>query len=185
MQNMLVRSGARQRFTDDYIRVSAGDRVLDVGCGPADILETLPDVEYWGVDHSAHYIEVAQRRFGTKGRFAVMDAAALSGIRDAYYDIVLAIGLLHHLDDEEAKRFLDLCRGLLAPGKRLLTMDPAYTENRGTIERFLMERDRGRNIRAPEGYSALAETCFSSVTTHIRTDFLRLPYTHVILECQC
>ena len=34
----------------------------------------------------------------------------------AQYDLVLAIGVLHHLDDEQAEEFLNLARSALKPG---------------------------------------------------------------------
>jgi ubiquinone/menaquinone biosynthesis C-methylase UbiE len=38
-------------YVRQYIRPNTGDRILDIGCGPADILALLPkDVSYVGYD---------------------------------------------------------------------------------------------------------------------------------------
>ena len=38
------------------------DAVLDVGCGPADVLRYLPEVDYVGIDRSSTYVPEASRR---------------------------------------------------------------------------------------------------------------------------
>jgi SAM-dependent methyltransferase len=52
-----------------HIRPVAGQSVLDIGCGPAEIVKFLPDVRYYGVDRSASYIARARRAFGTRATF--------------------------------------------------------------------------------------------------------------------
>jgi SAM-dependent methyltransferase len=47
----------------DYIRPLAGDRVLDIGCGPGTMAPYLPGSDYVGFDASAEYIDRAQHRF--------------------------------------------------------------------------------------------------------------------------
>jgi len=59
---------ARKVYVNDYFKVSAGDRILDIGCGPADILHYLPaGVEYTGFDMSQRYIDDAGKEFGSRG----------------------------------------------------------------------------------------------------------------------
>src|SRR3546814_20298394 len=59
----------RQKFVAEFVRPSEGMSVLDVGCGPADILAYLPELTYYGFDVSASYIAQAQRKFGRSGKF--------------------------------------------------------------------------------------------------------------------
>jgi cyclopropane fatty-acyl-phospholipid synthase-like methyltransferase len=61
----------RQLYVQRHIRPRAGDRVLDIGCGAADILNALPTVDYHGFELSADYIESARKRFGPRGHFHV------------------------------------------------------------------------------------------------------------------
>jgi hypothetical protein len=44
-------------------------------------------------------------------------------------------------------------------------------------------RDRGQFIRDEQGYVALASQVFGSVRATIHDKLLRIPYTHIILEC--
>jgi hypothetical protein len=51
------------------------------------------------------------------------------------------------------------------------------------MARFLISKDRGQNIRSPEGYQSLARPFFKEQITEIKNDLLRIPYTHFIMEC--
>src|SRR5260221_13614944 len=86
----------RRLYIEHYVRPRAGDRVLDIGCGPADILESLPAVEYHGFDLSAVYIEAARKRFGTRGQFHVEMVNAELVKKYRHFDLGLAKGVLHH-----------------------------------------------------------------------------------------
>ena len=47
----------------DYIRPTADDRILDIGCGPGTMVPYLQCAEYVGLDASEEYIDRARRRF--------------------------------------------------------------------------------------------------------------------------
>ncbi|MGA7757948.1 MAG: hypothetical protein WCA57_08880, partial [Ilumatobacteraceae bacterium] len=47
----------RETLAAEVLDVSEGDRILDVGCGTADILDHLPDVDYLGFDSSDRYVD--------------------------------------------------------------------------------------------------------------------------------
>jgi hypothetical protein len=50
LQKILSRSDTGQSVIDRYVQPRARDRIVDIGCGPADILEHLPDVHYFGIE---------------------------------------------------------------------------------------------------------------------------------------
>jgi SAM-dependent methyltransferase len=175
----------RSTLVRDYIRPN-GDRprVLDLGCGPGELLEYLPaDVRYVGIDISPAYIARAQSRLGVLGQFRVGDVTAIAGdLRD--FDVVVAFGVAHHLDDGQARHLFQGASQALRPEGRAIIVDPTHTPNQGRAARAVIGRDRGQHIREPEGYAALAGEAFSEVATHIRDDLLRIPYTHCVLECR-
>ena len=77
-------------------RISPGLRVLEVGCGPGDLLAALEPSEGLGVDISPGMVELARRRHPTL-RFEVADAHSL-GV-DGPFDVIVCHDLLAHLDD--------------------------------------------------------------------------------------
>ena len=174
----------RRLYIQGYIRPKEGDRILDIGCGPADILESLPTVEYHGFDLSAKYIEAAQKKFGSRAHFHVEAVNRELIKRYSGFDLVLATGVLHHLSDAEALDLFQVARTALKPGGRLVTLDGCFVPGQSAIARQILRHDRGQHVRDKNGYLRLARQVFSDVTPVIKTDLLRIPYTHLILECR-
>jgi SAM-dependent methyltransferase len=175
---------SRRLMVQRHIRPRPGDRILDIGCGPADILDVLPPVEYHGFDLSADYIASARKRFGPRGHFYVEAVNAELVKKYAGFDLVLANGVLHHLTDAEALDLFQVAKAGLKPGGKLVTLDGCFVEGQSPVARKLLKEDRGRYVRNQAGYVALARQVFSEVTSHVTTDLLRIPYTHIILECR-
>jgi SAM-dependent methyltransferase len=160
------------------------DRILDVGCGTADDLAYMPtDVSYVGFDLSARYIEAAEARWGDRGTFFQAEVSP-SLLADQEFDVVVAHGVIHHLNDREALDLLKLAHTVLRPGGRLITKDPVLIEPQHPIARFLAKRDRGGHVRETSGYVQLAKQIFTSVSIDIRDDLLRLPYNHAVMVLQ-
>lgn len=181
-QSLLGAHAVRSALVSRYVRPEAGMKVLDIGCGPAEILAYLPPVAYWGFDISPSYIAQAQARFGDRGHFHCKELSAGDLPQLPPFDVVLAIGLLHHLDDETALSLLELARRALKPGGRLVTLDPCLHAGQNPIARFLISRDRGQNVRTLEGYTQLASRVFVRPRVDLRHKS-GIPYTHCIMEC--
>lgn len=184
-RDMLGGRRAFRHFVDAYIRPFPGMRILDLGCGPASLLDHLPEsVAYLGVDINEKYVVSARQKYGSRASFqcSAMEDAATEALRD--FDLVLGMGFLHHLDQEPAERFFALAARALKPGGRCLTVDSCLVPGQHPVARLLIALDRGRNPRTAEGFTALARTAFPVVEHSIRHDLLRLPYTHIIMECR-
>lgn len=175
---------ARDIYVKDYIRPQKGDRILDIGCGPADILEHLPDdVYYTGFDMSRDYIDAARERFGPRGVFLCkLLSPEVLGQMDLF-DLVIAVGVLHHLDDANAAKLFELAQKALKPGGRLITIDPVFLAGQPWLEHFLVSKDRGNYVRYDEEYRQLIPPGFQDVKTSIRQGMLRMPYSLMFMEC--
>lgn len=183
LQRLMGASEVRRQLVDEFIRPHSGCRILDVGCGTAEILEFLPrDIEYWGYDISPDYIRAAKDRYGGRGHFnfGPLNEDAIASLPK--FNIVLALGALHHLDDEEARRFFVLAHEALHPGGRVITIDPCLASGQNPIARYLIKKDRGQNVRESSAYALLARGVFSDVRGSLRHRHW-IPYTHWIMEC--
>jgi len=173
----------RSILVKEYIRPKEGDYILDLGCGPGDLVAYLPPVEYLGIDASDKYIQAARRRFAGKATFFCEQISTTTLKKTAYFDIVLALGLLHHLNDEEARQLFQVAMAALKPTGRLITLDGVFVENQSAMARWIISKDRGQYVRSKEDYLHLAAQVFPKISVNIRHDLLQIPYTHIILEC--
>lgn len=184
LQNLLGARAARVRIIDELLRLEPGQTLLDVGCGTGAILDALDHrVNYIGIDLSDRYIATACRIYGDRGTFICGDVAAQNFSRLPPIDVAMAIGLLHHLDDDLAITMLRALRDKLPAHGRLVTVDPCYTPDQSRLARWTVSRDRGQNVRTPEGYRALAMHAFRNIDVRACNDLSRVPYTHAFLEC--
>jgi hypothetical protein len=65
----------------------------------------------------------------------------------------------------------------------MITNDGCYMPKQSAAKRYLLSRDRGEFVRTQAEYEALAHSWFQNVQSNIREDVLRIPYTHLIMEC--
>lgn len=184
MFRRLIGGNARTTYLRDHIQPEPGMRVLDLGCGPADILDDLPAVEYVGIDISPEYIQAARDRFGKRGMFRCEDLTQTVLDEPASFDLVLAAGVLHHLPDDQARNLLHLAAGALRATGRLVLLDGCFVPEQKFLARFLVSMDRGRFVRRPEAYRALAVDFFGDVQSVVRHDLLRVAYTLHIMICR-
>jgi SAM-dependent methyltransferase len=179
---------ARHRvFVEKYIRPTSGMRVLDVGCGPGDMLSLMPDTDYVGFDMNPRYIERAQRRFAGQAEFHCSDVTE-AGVGDRTFDVVTAHALIHHLDDAQADALLALAASVLADGGRFLAADPTE-ESAPRLARWLVRNDRGRAVRSSDEYAELARRWFDDVSPSregrpIVPGLKATTYPMVMLECR-
>jgi cyclopropane fatty-acyl-phospholipid synthase-like methyltransferase len=179
----LVGGGTRDRtLVREYICPKAGDRILDIGCGPGSIVPYMLNTEYLGFDASSEYIDHARRRF-PRMRFVHERVSRFTISELGAFDIVLALGIVHHLDDAEAVSLFRIAHDALKPGARLITVDGVWTTDQSPIAKYLLSRDRGRFVRTADAYQKLASGVFTRIQSNIRHNLLRIPYSHIILEC--
>ena len=182
-KRVIASEEGRRAWVDRHVRARPGDRVLDIGCGFGDIVEVLPEVDYRGFDQSAAYIARARQLFGDRGRFECDTVGAFSlGELAGTCQLVIANGVLHHLDDDNARALVNTARAALAPGGRLVTKDPCFTGDQSRLSRFLVSLDRGRHVRPQEQYLELLGARFERIEPVVYHHLLRIPYTTLIVE---
>jgi SAM-dependent methyltransferase len=185
LQDAIGGNALRRKVIQNHVRAQAGDKVIDIGCGPAQILPWLPKVEYLGFDTNPSYIASAKRAHGTAGTFVVGDTRSLS--EDARFrnaDIVIGLGILHHLNDDDADHCIRFAHRGLKPTGRFVCLDACWISNQGLLSKYVMSRDRGQNVRTEQAYCQLAAKVFKKVDSWVDTKPMRIPYVTVVLECQ-
>jgi SAM-dependent methyltransferase len=182
--NLVAGPDARGRVINEFLKIKSGDRVLDVGCGPGDILPLLSGITYFGIDISQEYIAAARTRHGNKGRFAVVAVTDKTSFEDlGKFDLIMAMGLIHHLNDMEASSLFRAAKAALNPCGRFVTLDNAFVPEQSAVARWIIRLDRGNHVRSKDKYLAIANQHFQNVGVTILHDLLRIPYTHIIMDC--
>jgi ubiquinone/menaquinone biosynthesis C-methylase UbiE len=102
-------------------------RILDLGCGPADICirlaNTFADAEVTGVDGADAMLEFAREAIGrspARTRIHVV-CDRIQRFNDSQYDVVVSNSLLHHLADPDD--LWHAIRRLTLPGAAIMVMD--------------------------------------------------------------
>ncbi|SRR5258706_972595 len=156
----------QQRLCNNYENVSAefSDylakgplRILDVGCSTGvcgqEVFDTARD-EYTGIDITEHYIEYAKRKY-PGGSYMTMDGRSLS-FADESFDVVSFIGVLHHMDDDTARRSLAEARRVVRRSGVVIIAEPVFTPN-SLLSNIFLSLDRGKFIRESGQYEQLVD----------------------------
>ena len=171
----------RRFYVDEFVRPEPGSRVVDIGCGTADILEYLPEVSYLGIDYNPNYICANRQRF-PKAQFHVASVGPELQHLLPPADLVMANAVLHHLTDVEATSLFATAKMLIPEHGRLVTLDNHYRPDQNPVSKLLIRNDRGRFVRSRQQYEALARPHFRSSRAVESSSLLRLPYDIVMFE---
>jgi len=172
-----------RRLCVDILSPQAQERILDIGCGPAYILDYMPSVTYHGFDTEYRYIKYAKRKYCDRalaqfycGPFTEAHMEVLEP-----FDGIMCMGLLHHLPDDACHDMLNLVRKALKVGGRVVTLDPCFVHGQSAIARFVAAHDRGTFVRDEKGYLGIVQAHFAEVRHNIVHNIGRLPSTEIIM----
>lgn len=173
-----------REFVSSHIRAHENDHILDIACGPGDLRAFLPEkAVYTGFDISEKYIESARNKYNDRGKFFVAAISPELVGRFDKVDVVIACGVLHHLNDAEAGHLFAIAQSALKPGGRLITADGCYHPKQSWLARKIVSMDRGEYVRHADDYVKIARQYFGAVEPRIYDGWLRIPYSHIVMEC--
>ena len=185
-QSLVGAPRLRSWLAEHFWQIRSGYKVVDIGCGPGDVLPYLPEgIEYIGFDPSEAYITLATSRFADRPGTTFLRGIAADFANDPRFreaDVVLCNGVLHHLDDREVEGVLRFAHDILKPGGAFRCLEACFLEHQALLSRWIMGLDRGGNIRGEAAWRDLLRGCFDPFRTEVKTDLLRLPYVHILLE---
>ena len=158
-------------------------KILDIGCGPAEILEHIPKCKYYGYDIDKRSIKYAKEKYHQKNYHFYCKKFSKTEVRKLpKFDFIIFFGILHHLSNKEADKMLTLCKRIMKKNSKLLTEDPILVEKQNIIAKFLIEKDRGINVRQKKEYINLLKKHFKKIKNKVTHQFF-IPYTWFTTIC--
>ncbi len=131
--------------------ITAGDRVLDLGCGPGTLTRAAaalagPTGQVIGIDSSADMVIHAQQR----GIDARVRDAARPGFSDRSFNVIVSALALHHVDLADRDEVFSQAFRLLVPGGRLLVAEfvPPFGDRGMAVARDVFHEEIADDPRA-------------------------------------
>ena len=184
LQNLLLKKKSRGLLIEKYVKPDKKDHILDLGCGPGRLIDSLPKgIQYTGIDISPDYIEYAKKRYGNKYNFICSDIMDVDFLDIGTFDKVIARGFFHHLDDRTILCLMDHMKPALSKHVQLVSLDGCYIADQNFISKFLLSNDRGNFVRTETEYVNLLKSSFNKVESFIHNDLMKFPYDHCICKC--
>ena len=183
IQKLMSGNSFRKKFLKENVK-DKNLKILEVGCGSAEILKYIPVNEYYGYDIDPRSIQYAKQNHPYENCYFFnkkLEKKDISKLPN--FDLILLFGILHHLNDTQAKKILDLCRKKMKKDAKLLILDPIFTSNQNIFARLLIKSDRGLNVRKEDEYLNLFKKNFKNVKSKITNQFF-VPYTWFTTICK-
>ncbi len=183
-QNGVVKSGTLELIRDQVLKPNGVKNVLDFGCGNGYHSTYFPQAQYLGIEPLEECVRQARKMFNALNvKFLVGNQLTLKSIPDSSFEQIIAIGVIHHIDNEIFADFLKEAHRILKPGGRLATFDPVLHDKQSFLSKWVVSKDRGTWVRSTENYLAPFKKVFSNNLNHrIYTGLLRIPYDHIFIE---
>jgi SAM-dependent methyltransferase len=171
-----------------YVPYTTGKKILDLGCGPASYTHLFSCQDYLGIDIAWEYIRYSRNKYPDykfiKCNFLDLEEYSV-GEANHKFDVILANGLLHHLDDKTASEYLLKAKSILNDGGYLIAIDGCIYQMQSRLRRFIVLSDRGKFVRTPEEYLSLAyKSGFTKCNSKLEERILAIPYSLFTMSLQ-
>jgi SAM-dependent methyltransferase len=183
-QGLALSGESREYFSEQRVAYTAAwlrrlgcekvHRLADFGCGPGHstphFQRYFPDAALLGLDVSTASIALAEQRYGTAGRFAVLTSEP----PEQDQQLVYCNGVFHHIAPLERPLWMRTIQRLLQPGGyfALWENNPWNPGTRLVMRRIPFDRD-ALPLSPPEARGLLLQAGFRIVGTRYRFYFPR------------
>ena len=176
--------GTTKYFIEKYVNPIFPTSILEIGCGTANALNYLDrNIKYTGIDISQDYIDYAKSKFGSKGQFICGDLLDIDISSLGMFDLVLAIGFFHHVDNITITKYLNHLGKALEEKNSLYSIDVCFIDNQSWFSKYIVSMDRGNFIRTEQEYVDLVKLNYVKVDSLVRNNLLILPHHSCIMFC--
>lgn len=169
------------RLALDLLAPTAGERILDAGCGTGVAMAAMLDrapCRPVGLDSSATMLHAASRRLGARAQFELAPIESMSFAQKSF-DAVLALNVLY-FEDAQGSLLAALHR-VLKPGGRLV----AYVTDRSTMAGWAFTREGlHRLFDATSLKQALVHAGFMPEATEVHTVMMTRTITGLIAHAR-
>ena len=128
-------------------------KILDIGCGSGEISRFFNNLDYIGIDVNPDYIEFARKIY--KKNFEVMNAQKLR-FKKRYFDYVVIIGVLHHIDDKNCNLILNEIKRVIKDTGKIIIIEDVNTQSKiDLLGNIIRKLDVGEHIRTQKEWLEL------------------------------
>lgn len=174
---------SKLRVFSRYVPYAPGDAILDLGCGPGTNSDLFFPDDYLGIDISEKYINAAKEKHPHHnficGNFLELDPSF-----DESFDLIFVSGLLHHINDDLVRDFMEKAYTLLKPGGHLLAIENCLHYKQSKLKKKIILMDRGQHVRSNIELEEIMQRTSFKFTAHIDESLLLMPYSHIIISCK-
>ena len=183
-QLVIQKSGTKDFLNREILKSESIERVLDFGSGIGHHSQLFQGKQYLGIEPSESCVLSAERLYkDSNSTFLVGDHTALKSLTEGTFDLIFAIGVLHHIDDLVFNEFVEQAFRLLKPGARLMTFDPVLHQHQRKLSKWVVKQDRGQWVRTENEYLTVIKKFFLDNTdSRIYSKLLRIPYDHILIN---
>jgi SAM-dependent methyltransferase len=170
---------------NEFINPEDSTQILDFGCGVGHHSELFSGKIYLGIEPIRSCVEAANRFYQRENvEFRVGDHETLAQYQDDTFDLIMAIGVIHHLNDDEYRVLASESCRLLKPGGRFIALDPVLHAKQGSLSRWVVSKDRGEWVREHANYLTTMKEFFPDLKVDIYSKLLRIPYDHIFVTAR-
>lgn len=158
----------RRKIIRGYTKSGDFKCILDAGCGTGVLSRLFSAKEYFGVDINKDVIRYARKHYPG---YQFVTADLTSFVTQKFFDLVLIVGVIHHLSDQETEKFFEFIFAHTEKGAKIIIIEAISPILRWNLLGYLLRYfDKGEFIRTPTGYKRLIEKRFRIIGNSLESE---------------
>tara|TARA_B100001057_G_C22860855_1_gene954440 strand:+ start:472 stop:1068 length:597 start_codon:yes stop_codon:yes gene_type:complete len=169
----------KRSFNEDLIKLIKRhdiQDIIDIGSADSPLLNYINnDYFYHGYELDPYFTNKLKLKYNNNNKLSFYN----KGVDDIDFEkfdpkksIIVLVGLFHHVDDNQVKRFINKTKNF-----KIFAIDAVKIDGQKNITKLLMAMDRGNFIRKIDNYKKLLINFNFCVA---KNRYLRLPYDHLV-----